>query len=306
MTEDVYTNQTFKLPVTHGHELWVHDWGSKDAKTVFFFLHGGPGGQCKDKHKMPFDPKTQRVIFHDQRGSGQSTPSGKWHHNTTQDLVSDITAIADHLDIKAFVIVGNSWGSTLALYYAITNPNRVSAVVVGGVWFGSKDENDWLNRGMWRMHFPDVWDKFCAAVPAKYRKDPAAYCFETAFGKDETAAAEAIRIYGDLEAALISLDDRHEPTPAKDFDPSSMFIEMRYMAKGCFMPDRFIPRNAHKLTMPVHIVQGRYDFVCPPDAAYELHKLVAHSTLTWVQAGHAAEHETITALSLIYRNLTEE
>ncbi len=303
MTEDQYTNQTFMLPVTHGHNLWVHDWGKKDAETVFFFLHGGPGSQCKDRHKLPFDPSKQRVIFHDQRGSGQSTPAGKWHHNTTQDLVEDITAIADKLGIETFVITGGSWGSTLALYYAIHNPERVSAAVVSGVWFGSKAENAWLDNGLWKMHFPDVWEKFAVSVPKEHRENPTEYCFKTAFGDDEVAAANATRLYGDLETALISLDDRHAPTPAKDYDPASMLIEMRYMEKGCFMPDRFIPHNAGKLTMPVHIVQGRYDFVCPPAAAYELHTLVPNSTLTWVQTGHAAEHETITALNLIYRHL---
>ena len=303
MNEDQHTNATFMLPVGHGHELWVHDWGKKDAKTPIFFLHGGPGSQCKDKHKLPFDPETQRVIFHDQRGAGQSLPAGKWHHNNTQELAADISKIADNLGIDTFIITGSSWGSTLALYYAITNPERVSAVVVGGVWLSTKAEDAYMNNGGWRTHFPDLWAWYVSTVPAAHRDDPSAYHFAQALGDDPMKAAESARIFGDMEAGLISLDDRHIPTPADDYDPASSLIEMRYMSHGCFMPDRYILTNADKLTMPLHIVQGRYDFVCPPTAAYELHRAVPHSTITWVTSGHASEHETITALSLLYRTL---
>lgn len=304
MNEDRYTNQAFILPVGNGHELWVHDWGRKDAETVFFFLHGGPGSQCKDKHKFPFDPTTQRIIFHDQRGSGRSLPAGELNHNTTQELADDINKIADHLGVDKFVITGSSWGSTLALYYAITNPQRVSAVVVGGVWFGSKTENAYLDGGGWRSHFPELWEWYASTVPEEHRSDPSAYHFARAFGRDPVKAAESARIYGDLESALLSLDDRHAPTPSEDYDPASTLIEMHYMTEGCFMPDRFIPDNAGKLAMPLHIIQGRYDFVCPPAAAYELHRAVPHSTLTWIMGGHSAEHEATTAMRLIYRSLS--
>ncbi len=303
MNEDEYTNQSFMLDVGHGHELWVHDWGNKQAKTPIFFLHGGPGSQCKDKHKLAFDPTTQRVIFHDQRGAGQSTPLGRWHHNTTQDLSEDINRIADKLGVKQFIITGSSWGSTLALYYTIENPNRIKAVVVGGIWGASKAENAYMNGGTWRTHFPELWDWYVSTVPQEYRSNPSAYHFERALGDDPTAAAESARVFGDMEAGLISLDDRHILTTAKDYDPSGTLIEMRYMAKQCFMPDRFILKNAHKLTMPVYIVQGRYDFVCPPATAYELCQTAPNAHLTWVASGHAAEHETITALGLIYRHL---
>ena len=304
MTEDQYTNETFMFTVGHDHELWVHDWGNKDAQTPIFFLHGGPGGQCKDRHKFPFNPKTQRVIFHDQRGSGQSLPVGELQHNTTQELTSDITRVADRLGIKKFIITGAPWGSTLALYYAVINPERVSAVVVGGIWLATKAENAYMNGGGWRTHFPDIWKWYTSTVPAEHQSDPSAYHFTQALGNDPSKAAESARIFGDMEASLISLDDRHVPTPAEDYDPAGSLIEIQYMAEGCFMPDRYILDNADKLTMPVHIVQGRYDFVCPPSAAYELHRAVPHSTLSWATSGHASEHETTTALGLIYRQLT--
>ena len=304
MNEDEYTNQTFMLPVGHGHELWVHDWGNKKAKTPIFFLHGGPGGQCKDKHKLAFDPTSQRVIFHDQRGAGQSLPKGKWHHNTTQELAADITKIADHLGVDQFIVTGGSWGSTLALYYALENPGRVKALVVSGVFTASQTEIDWLDRGLFRTHFPDVWSRYVQSAPAAYQKNPSAYYMADAAGKDETKALAAARAYGDLETAIISLNDLHTPTPETETDLSGALIEMRYLAKRCFLPDRYILANAKKLTMPVHIVQGRYDFVCPPITAHELSQAVPNAHITFVQAGHSPEHETITALSLIYRQLT--
>lgn len=304
MTEDQYTNQTMSLSVGNGHELWVHDWGNKEAKTIFFFLHGGPGGRCKDKHKLPFDPLTQRVIFHDQRGSGQSTPLGERKHNTTQDLASDITKIADKLGIESFIITGNSWGSTLSLYYAENNPSRVRSVVVSGVWLGTRAEMNNMNNGAWRSHFPDLWDWFVSTVPGEHQKDPASYHFAQINSEVPSKVSESARIYGDMEMGILSLDDRHVPTTAIDYDPSGMLIEMQYMSELCYMSDGYLLKNADKITMPTHIIQGRYDFVCPPENAYALHKAVPHSTITWVTSGHAAEHENITAQKLIYKSLT--
>ena len=304
MTEDQYTNQAFTLPVGDGHELWVHDWGNPEAKTPIFFLHGGPGSQCKDKYKFTFNPTTQRVIFHDQRGAGQSLPAGEQDHNTTQELAADITKIADRLGIDTFIITGGSWGSTLALYYALEHPERITAVVVSGVFTASQAEIDWIDHGMFRTHFPDAWDRYTATVPSTHKDDPTAYHMANALGQNEAKALAAARAYGDLEAAALSLNDFHVPIPATETNLTGMLIEMRYLAKRCFLPDRYILNNAHRLTMPIHIVQGRYDFVCPPMTAYELAQIAPNTHLTFVQAGHSAEHETITALSLIYRQLT--
>ena len=305
MNPDPHTIAEHMLEVGHGHTLSIQDWGSKKAKTPIFFLHGGPGGQSKDKHKLPFDPTTQRVIFHDQRGCGKSTPFGRWHHNNTQELAADITRIADFLGIDKFILTGGSWGSTLALYYAIQQPSRVSALVVNGVWTGSQAENDWLEKGLFQTHFPDVWERYLTTVPPAHQDDPTAYHFATITGKDAVAAKKSAEAYANLESAVLGLDDTFTPIDSTTFDPTSMFIEMRYIAKGCFLPNRFILKHASKLKMPVHIVQGRYDMVCPPNTAYTLSKLIPHAHLTWVLSGHRTEHETTTALRLIYAHLTQ-
>lgn len=305
MQPDEYTIAEHMLPVGHGHTLYVQDWGNKKANKPIIFLHGGPGGQCKDKHKRPFDPKTQRVIFFDQRGSGKSTPQGRWHHNNTQELAADITTIANYLSIDRFVVTGSSWGSCLALYYAICNPARVLALAISGVFTGSQTEIDWLDKGFFKTHFPEAWERYVEATPKKFRENPSSYHMQTVTGKDSAQAAQSALAYAELESAALSLDDAFTPINPDDFEPTGMIIEMRYLAKRCFLPERFILKNAHTLRMPVYIVQGRYDFVCPPVTAYELSKSISNAHLSWVTSGHRAEHETLTALQLIYKHLTE-
>jgi proline iminopeptidase len=124
MTPDEYTNQELMLEVGDGHILYVHDWGKKDAKNPIVALHGGPGYGFSDKHRRRFDPKKQRVIFHDQRGVGKSTPKGSLEHNTTEDLVEDVEKIAKKLNLKSFIVTGGSWGTTLALAYTTSIQHR--------------------------------------------------------------------------------------------------------------------------------------------------------------------------------------
>jgi proline iminopeptidase len=303
MNPDAHTIAEHTLEVGHGHTLYIQDWGNKKAKTPIFFLHGGPGDQCKDKHKLPFDPSKQRVIFHDQRGCGKSTPYGKWHHNNTGELAADITKIADHLGIDQFILTGGSWGACLALYYTISQPRRVRALVIEGVFTGSQAEINWVDQGMFKSHFPDAWDRYLAATPKEYRDDPSTYHFKQVAGSDEKAAAASAKAYGELELAVLSLNDTHAPIHSDDFDPTGAIIEMRYLAKRCFLPDRFVFKNAHKLKMPVYMLQGRYDMVCPPATAYQLAKIVPNAHLMWMISGHTGEHETLTAKRLIYRQL---
>lgn len=169
MKPDAFTIAEHHLDVGHKHRLYIQDWGDKKAKTPIIFLHGGPGGQCKDKHKTPFDPATQRVIFFDQRGCGKSTPVGHWHHNNTQELAADITKIANFLGIDTFILTGSSWGSCLALYYALCVPLRVKALVISGVFTGSQAEIDWIDKGLFRAHFPEAWERYEQTVPEAFR-----------------------------------------------------------------------------------------------------------------------------------------
>jgi len=291
MLKDIDTNKELMLDVGDGQAIYIQDWGNKNATTPTIFLHGGPGSQVKDKHKAAFDPETQRVIFFDQRGCGQSTPFGSLENNTTLKLVADISVIAEKLSLGKFNLHGSSWGSTLALAYAIKNPERVANLVIGGVFTGSKAESDWIDQGHFKPFYPDVWDAYVQRTPEEYHGDPSAYHFDKVINGTPEEQRLSGYAYECLEAGVIQLDDRFTPGDFETYDAAGIRIEMHYLSNGCFMPDRYILNNADKLTMPVYIVQGRYDMVCPPTTAYELHQKVANSKLYWTLSGHHVEHE---------------
>ncbi len=304
MTPDEHTNQEFFLDVGDGHQLYVHDWGNPAAEIPIVFLHGGPGNGCADRHKSTFDPFKQRVIFHDQRGAGKSLPLGSLENNTTPHLVGDIEKIAQRLALDTFVITGGSWGSTLALAYGIEHPKRLVGMVIQGVFMGTHDDINWLDQGRFREFFPDAWERYLAATPREHQADPSAYHFKRALDSDEQAAKASAYVYGNLESSLVKLDDRFQPKDFETYDPIGTRIEIHYIANHCFMPDRHILKNAGKLTMPVWIVQGRYDMVCRPAAAYELHQQLPKSKFTWTINGHLAEHEAANILSLAHQHFT--
>ncbi len=304
MTDDGYEISDTMLDVGDGHVLYVYEWGNKDAKTPIIFLHGGPGSQVKDKHKSSFNPKKHRVIFFDQRGSGNSTPFGSLELNTTDNLIEDISKVADKLSADTFILHGSSWGSTLALAYALKYPERVEALVIGGVFTGSKAESDWIDKGKFRTFFPDVWQAYLDRTPVKYRANPSAYHFDKVISGTLEEQKLSGYAYECLESGVIQLDDRFHADNLVDHDPSSIRIEMFYLANGCFMPDRYVLDNATKLTVPVHIVQGRYDMVCPPQTAYELHNKLPNSRLYWTLSGHKQEHEGQNIFMAIFDQLS--
>ena len=269
------------------HQLYTQLWGNPDAKQTIIFLHGGPGSGCSDGQKGLFDPVRHKVLFFDQRGAGNSLPKGSLEANNTDELVDDISKVADAYGIKKFVLTGGSWGSTLALAYALENPQRVTRMVLRGIFTGRQSEIDFLDKGQMRSFFPDVWDRFVATVPPEFADSPTSYHQQHMFGNDKTATKAALA-YSDFEGSLVTLDDRlAPPTDPKTFDPSGQIIEIHYLVNHCFMPDGYIIKNAAKLTMPIALVQGRYDMVCPPTTAYELHKVLPNSQLYWTVAGHS-------------------
>ncbi|HRN90671.1 MAG TPA: alpha/beta fold hydrolase [Candidatus Saccharibacteria bacterium] len=303
MLKDAFTIQELMLDVDDGYTIYVQDWGNKDAETPTIFLHGGPGSQVKEKHKAAFDPTIQRVIFFDQRGCGQSTPAGSLENNTTDKLVSDISKIADELNISKFNIHGSSWGSTLALAYAIAHPERVAALVIGGVFTGSKAESDWIDKGLFKTFYPDTWQAYLDRTPKEHQSNPSAFHFDKVINGTIEEQKISGYAYECLEAGVIKLDDRFTPDDFAEYDPAAIRIEVHYLTNGCFMPDRYILDNTDKLTMPIYIVQGRYDMVCPPATAYELHNRLANSKLYWTLSGHHVEHEGQNIFKSIFAGL---
>jgi proline iminopeptidase len=306
MNEDEFTISEFFIEVGNGHSLYVQDWGNKRAKSTIIFLHGGPGSGSKDKHKNLFYPDKQRVIFFDQRGSGRSLPAGSLKHNTTKDLVEDIEKIAKHLKLDKFVLHGNSWGSALSLFYAIKYPKRVKAMVICGVFTGSHAEINWLDGGQFRATYPDAWDFYLSRTPKAHHDNPTAYHVKRAFGTDEKAVRESAYAYNCLEGSIASFNDVFVPANIDEFDPSGTLIEMHYMKNHCFVPDRYVFNNINKLTMPIYLVEGRYDMICPPTTAYELGKVLPKSELIWALSGHSYEHENWNINRTILLRLSQE
>ncbi len=297
MNPDDYTITETFIEVGDGHQLYAQEWGNKKAKSPIIYLHGGPGSGCKDRAKRQFNPSQHRVIFFDQRGCGRSLPYGSLEHNTTDKLIEDINKIADHFGIKTFVLCGGSWGSTLALAYAITHPKRVEAIVLRGIFTASKSEIDWLEQGHFREFFPEVWEAYLEKTPKKYRHDPGSYHMERALNGDLQAQQASAFAYDNMEGAVLFLDDRPRSNDLEGYDPLPARIEMHYIKHHCFMSDRHILRNAHKLTMPVWLVQGRYDMICPPRTSYELHKELPNSQLIMTIAGHHGSDRSIEDVS---------
>lgn len=285
MTPDKYTIKEQYLDVGDGHKLYVHEWGNPKGMPIIH-LHGGPGNSANDGYKSTFDPETQHVVFFDQRGCGKSLPYGSLEHNTTQDMVEDIEKLAVRLNLEQFVITGGSWGSCLGLAYALKYPKRVQSMVLRGIFTGSQAEIDYLDKGHFATHFPDVWDRYLDATPAKHHDDPGRYHAKRILGGDAEAAKESAFAYHNLEGAILRLDDRFTKGGKDDFDPTGKKLEVHYMANRCFLPDRYILDNASKLPMPIWLIQGRYDFVCPPVTAYELNEKLPDSQLIWTTAGH--------------------
>lgn len=304
MTPDEFTNQELMLAVGDGHSIYVHDWGNPKVKTAVMYIHGGPGNGCTDRDKQKFNPETQRVIFHDQRGAGKSTPAGSLAHNTTADLVADIKKITDELHMDNVVLAGGSWGSTLSLAFAIAHPDRVAGLVIDGVYTATKGEADWFEHGGWREFFPDAWEAYQATVPASDRANPSAYHYKEVQSGDPERVKKAAYAYVGMELAILKLDEQYQNRPYQDFEPAGGLIEMHYLANNCFLPENHIVENASRLTMPVYIVQGRYDMVCRPAVAYALHQKLPNSQLIWTINGHMKQHEAKTVLKILLDQLT--
>jgi len=307
MTPDEFTNQELMLDVGDGHQLYVYDWGLKTAKTPIIHFHGGPGSHLKDPMKYGFNPRKQRVIFYDQRGCGRSLPYGSLENNTMDDLVGDVQKILEHLGIAEAVFCGRSWGAAIALAAAIAHPTNVKAMVLGSVFLASQWEINWINKGQFSTHFPEVWDEFLSETPKEHHKDPSAYHYKNMLQGDAHQIFNSALAVSQMEYNIMSLDDRPKPIDPETFDPAGTRLVAHYFSQGAFMPDEHILKNAHKLTMPVWLVHGRYDMDCPPITAYKLSRALPNCQgLTWTISNHRSEHETDMLMRVIVQQFEEK
>ncbi|MBW3568657.1 alpha/beta fold hydrolase [Candidatus Parcubacteria bacterium] len=300
INKDEFTIAEHRFKTNDGiHKLYVQEWGNPDG-TPILFLHGGPGSRCSDRHKIPYNPKKHYVIFFDQRGCGQSQPNASLKHNETNYLIEDMELIRNKLKLKSFSINGGSWGSTLGLCYAIAHPDRVISMVLNGVFLATKAEIEWFERGGYKQFFPEVFEFLATGVPDSHLNNPGAYHRQKFIteGRKESAYR-----YSEAELKVLRLNNQYIPPPySNEYDTTYGTLITHYMDKACFIKENYILKNASKLTMPVHIVHGRYDMVCQPINAYNLHKKLPESNIYWTMAGHAgSDRSNFDVLSTIYQ-----
>ena len=287
-----------QLAVEHPHELYVDESGTPDGLPVVF-VHGGPGAGCDEASRRWFDPTVYRIVTFDQRGCGRSTPHASLDRNTTWDLVADMERIREHLGIDKWVLFGGSWGSTLALAYAQTHPERVHALILRGIFLCRPQEIEWFYQAGASRLFPDYWEDYLAPIPAEERHDLVGAFYRRLTGSYQIAQMHAAKAWSVWEGRTATLrPDGHvierfsEPQRAL----SIARIECHYFVNDAFLEEDQLLRDMHKIAhIPGVIVHGRYDVICPLDNAWALHQAWPNSELLIIRdAGHAAGEPGIT------------
>ncbi len=281
------------LPVSPLHTLYYEQSGNPNGKPVVF-LHGGPGGGTNAKCRRFFDPAIYRIVLFDQRGCGKSTPHAELTDNTTWDLVADIERVREHLGVDRWQVFGGSWGSTLALAYAQTHPDKVSELVLRGIFMLRRWELEWFYQKGCDALYPDAWETYLDAIPEVERGDLMSAYHRRLTSSDAKTRTDAARAWSVWEGATSFLwqDKTHIESSAEDeFALAFARIECHYFVNGGFFEhDDQLLRNVERIrNIPAVIVQGRYDVVCPLRSAWDLHRAWPEADLHIVQdAGHSA------------------
>ncbi len=296
---------TGMLRVSETHEIYFEECGNPDGKPVVY-LHGGPGAGCSINFRRYFDPQAYRIVLFDQRGCGRSKPSGSLVDNTTWHLVFDIEALREHCGIDMWQVFGGSWGSTLGLAYAQTHPDRVTELVMRGLFTLRRSELLWFYQGGASHVYPDFWEGYVAPIPERERGDLMAAYYKRLTGDDKVAQVECARAWARWEFSAISLwpdPNRHADVDSDHFALAFARIECHYFVNaGFFDVDDQIIRDLHKIKhIPCILIQGRYDMCTPMCTAWDIYKAWPEADFRLVgDAGHAGSepgivHELICA-----------
>lgn len=288
------------LKVSEIHTIYWELSGNPHGHPVLF-LHGGPGGGTAPSNRKFFDPDFYQIILFDQRGAGKSTPHACLEENTTADLIEDIEKLRGHLKIPEWQVFGGSWGSTLALAYSQSHPEKVTGIVLRGIFLLRKKEIDWFYEGGAAAIYPDAWEPFRDLIPENERG-----CFIEAYKKrlhsddmeTQYAAARAWTRWEMMTAHLHPNDENIKKGDDDKFSLAFARIENHYFVnKGFFPSDSYLLDNVEKIRhIKTIIVQGRYDVVCPIMSAWDLHKAWPEAELKIVaDAGHSAKEPGISA-----------
>ncbi len=272
---EIEPHETGMLDVGDGHSLYWERCGTPGAKPAIF-LHGGPGSGMSPNHRRQFDPARYDVLLFDQRGAGQSTPHAGLDANTTWHLVDDIEKLRIMCEHERWLVFGGSWGSTLSLAYAQTYPERVSELVLRGIFLFGQGEIDWLYRYGASELFPEGWDDFLSLIPQDERGDLVEAYRRLLTGDDAAGKLRAAKAWSMWEGLTVTL--LPDPQMLADFTADDHAIaiariENHYMANRGWLEEGQLLRGADKLKgIPGVIVQGRHDCCTPPSAAWALKK----------------------------------
>ena len=274
------------IPVSPLHSLYVERCGKKGGHPVFF-LHGGPGSQVNANHRRYFDPDFYDIVLFDQRGCGQSVPAGETRDNTTQDLIGDINTLCTALGINGSIsLFGGSWGSTLALAYAHQFPRNVNAMILRGIFLGTDDEVAWFTYGLKRFA-PRAWQDMSEGMG----QDLIEAYYQAVFDSDRDKAAEAAQRWVQYEMQIMQIGSDVSNTQslaASEATLNRSRIHLHYVRHRFFLSDTALMESANSLPVPVTIVQGEMDLVCPPITAWQLTQRLPDARLRLLSnAGHS-------------------
>ncbi len=281
------------LEVGDGHELYFEESGNPQGKPCLF-VHGGPGGGATPQARQFFNPERYRIIVFDQRGCGRSLPHASLEANTTWHLVADMELLREALAIEHWLVFGGSWGSTLSLAYAQTHPTRVNALVLRGIFLLRPKEIQWLYQHGASELYPDAWEHYVAPIPEPERHDLVNAFHRRLISDDAATRLAAARAWSVWEAStsfLIQNSDFMTALDAPDAALAMARIECHYFVNNGFfaLPNQLLDNIDRIRHIPSVIVQGRYDVVCPPITAWELHRAWPEADFQLIaNAGHSA------------------
>ncbi|MEM9073630.1 MAG: prolyl aminopeptidase [Myxococcota bacterium] len=280
------------LDVGDGHRIRYEQSGNPTGKPALF-VHGGPGGGTDPAQRRFWDPDRYRIVLFDQRGCGGSTPHAHLEANTTAHLIADMERLRNALSIERWQLFGGSWGSTLALAYAEAHPDRVTELVLRGIFLARQEEVHWYYQHGCSRIFPDAWEGFLAPVAVEERDDLVGAYYKLLTSEDAEVRQRAAQAWSGWEgrtSRLLVDPQLVAKTESLHFAEAFARIECHYFVHDAFLEPNQLLRDASRIAhLPCAIVQGRYDVVCPPKSAWELHKALPNSTLTIVpDAGHSA------------------
>lgn len=285
---DTKINKTYFVKVDNIHTLYVEECGNPDGQPILF-IHGGPGGSISPYSRHFFDPTYYRIILFDQRGTGKSQPFLNLENNTVFDSVFDIEKIREELLIDSWMVFGGSYGSTLALAYAIQFPERVQHLILRGIFLGRNSDINWLCKEGASYFYPKEFEVFKSYIPVDEQDDLVKAYYLRMIGDNQLIADEACLQWSRWESSIIKLvqDLNVNNELINDNDRSIGLLEAHYFVNHMFwQDDNYLLNNVDKIKkIPMDIVHGRYDVDCRPSGAFDLKKHCPNAHLHFVDMG---------------------